>query len=212
MTDLIAAVDALTKSRVTLNTEVDPPFAPQEITQPALLVALESAIRGTLGNDASSKVSSAFERNILDSHALFEFMKITAAIRSWCRTVNIRPTRVAVDDLLLWQAKFDGRPDFFVEELQEWERVILAKLDPVKTVEITEACPVCESSAWLDDADVWHSRPLVIQYRKSDPKGTAGGWCRVESCEAVWEDLDALRRLSAQIGSDPAVMLAFLRN
>ena len=210
MSDLLNAVNALTKSRVKLNTEVDPPFKPQEIEQPALLVQLEEAIRGSLGRDASSKVASAFERNILDSDALFEFMKITSAIRSWCRAERVTLTRVAVTDLLAWAGAVKHPTRFHVEQLQEWERVILAKLDPTKTVEIVDACPVCESSAWQDDDGGWHPRPVVFQYRRSDPFGTAGAWCRVESCEAIWEDVTAIRMLSAQIGDDP--LLAFLHN
>ena len=115
-------------------------------------------------------------------------------------------------DKTAWFEAFTGRPDGFLVQLAEWERVILAKLDPVKTFEVVDACPVCESSAWLDAEGAWKPRPVVVQYRKSDPFGTAGGWCRVESCEAVWEDIDAIRLLGAQIGDDPAALLAFLRN
>ena len=213
MNELLSAVESLTEPRRMLNMEVDPPFAPQTITQPALLVALESAIRGSLGSDAASKVASAFERNILDGEALFEFMKITSAIKSWCHMVKVAPTRVAVDDLRAWHAAFTGGPGtaaFHVDVMREWERVILGKLDPLKTVEIMDACPVCESSAWQDADGVWHPRPVIVQYRRSNPLGTAGGWCRVESCEAIWEDIDAIRMLRAQIGSDPAALLAFL--
>ena len=211
-TELAEAVEALTKPRAQINPYTDVPFKPQAVMRPALLVSLEDAIRGTLGRDAASKVASAFERNILDAGALFDSMLITSAIRTWCGMVKVRPSKNVVDDLSSWQAAFTGSPEFYIEKLAEWERTILALLDPTKTVELTEACPVCESSAWQDEAGGWWSRPLVIQYRKSDPEGTAGAWCRVESCEAVWEDLFALRKLSAQIGTDPAVMLAFLRS
>lgn len=210
--DLSAAVAALTVTQTRLNMDVDPPYAPQEITQAPLLTLLEDAIRGTLGRDASSKVASAFERNILDGEALFEFMKISSAIGSWCRMVGVRPTKVAADDLKAWHAAVVSPALFHVEQLQEWERIILGKLDPVKTVEITDPCPVCESSAWRDEEGTWSPRPVVFQYRRSDPFGTAGAWCRVEGCGAVWEDEMAVRMLSAQIGDDPVVLLAFLRN
>jgi len=211
--ELAKAVYALTQPRVVLNPDVAVPYAAQKIISMPLLVELDWAISGTLGRDAASKVASAFERNILDSDALFEFMKITSSISSWCRLVGVTPTKVPVDDLDSWHGAFTGRSsDGYLSQLQEWERIILAKLDPVRTVEITDACPVCESSAWQDADGVWHPRPVVVQYRRSNPKGTAGGWCRVESCEAVWADLDAIRLLRAQIGSDPAVLLAFLHN
>ena len=207
MLDFHKAVDSLTLPRVeTIMQE----GVIRVIELPPLLAQLEAAISGTLKNDAASRVASAFERNILDGEALFEFMKISSAIGSWCRMARIKPTKVAVDDLVEWSDVVERPTDFHVSEMQSWERTILGKLDPVKTVEITEPCPVCESSAWQDADGVWHPRPVVVQYRRSNPNDTVGGWCRVEECGAVWEDLAAIRVLRAQIGDDPTALLAFL--
>ena len=209
MSDLISAVDALIRPVPTKIVRDD--GSTTRIVHDALLVQLEAAIRSSIGGTMSGGGLSS-ERNLLDNDALFESMKITSAIGSWCRLAGVQPTRVPVDDLLAW---FEANPeagDFYTQQLQDWARFITAKLDPTKALEVKGECPECGSSVWVDADGGEHPRPVLVTYHPEDVLNTATAVCRAAECLADWRGETAIRLLRAQVDKDPVAMLAFLQN
>lgn len=209
MTSQRDAVDALTKPVIETHI-LDGRVIVSEL--PPLLVQLEMVIRATMGRDAGSKVSTAFERNVLDSDALYEFMLIAERYRSWCRMAGFQPKREPVDDLLAWNDAVPEAAPFFIEALVRDAHTIRGKLEPSKQIEIDEPCPSCGALTWWDGEGAERPRPLVVTYLRDDPLGTVTAVCRQETCLAIWSGEMAVRMLRAQLDKEPDAMLAFLRN
>lgn len=177
MSDLLSAVDALTKPdayRVTqdiLKTKLDVHGRPvlDDKDQPIrevkgsqtvtvkhnpLLQQLEEAIASTIGAGAGRSMLERHALNVLDSDALYQFSVITSTIGDWCRTVHVRPTRNAVHDLRAWYvARLTTRPtddDWHTDQLHSWAVTIRAKLNPWQKWEIKDPCPKCHESTWVD--------------------------------------------------------------
>jgi len=208
MTDLLDAVDALTKPTRTKVIQGD---VVTVVHHDPLLVQLEAAIRSSIGGTISGGGLSS-ERNLLDNDALFESMKITDAIGSWCRLAGVKPTRVPADDLLAW---FEANPDageFYTNQLVGWAKFIRAKMDPTKALEVKGECPECGSVVWVDVEGSEHPRPVLVTYQPENPLNTVQAVCRAAECLADWQGETAIRLLRAQVDKDPVAMLAFLRN
>jgi len=207
--DLTEAVEALVKPQRTKVIRDD--GTTTAIIHEPLLVQLDSAIRSSIGGTMAGGGLSS-ERNILDNDALYESMKITDAIGSWCRLAGVQPTRVPVDDLQAWFAAAPDAGDFYTAQLTGWAKFIQAKMDPTKAIEVKGDCPECGSPVWVDTEGVDRPRPVLMTYHPDDTLGTVTASCRVESCLAVWSGEMAIRLLRAQIGDDPSALVAFLRN
>lgn len=208
-TDLIQAVDALTKPSRTKVVRDDGTMT--AIVHEPLLVQLNNAIRSSIGGTIAGGGLSS-ERNLLDNEALFESIKITDAIGSWCRLAGVRPTKVPADDLLAW---FEANPDagdFYTRTLEGWARFIRAKMDPTKALEIDGDCPECGAAVWADMEGGLHARPVLVTYQPEAALETVTAACRVAECLAIWEGETAIRLLRAQVDKDPVAMLAFLSN
>ncbi|RZU64919.1 hypothetical protein EV379_1230 [Microterricola gilva] len=184
MTDLLEAVEALTKPTRTKVIQDDGTVA--IVVQDALLVQLETAIRSSMGGSTGG-ASLPSEGSPLDVGALFESLKITAAIGDWCRLVGVKPSRKSVPDLIDWHTAYIGRPseadDFYISQLNGWVRMITAMFDRPREKDLPDPCPVCDAKSWWRDGAEYY-RPLVVKYRPDDPVGSATALCR--SCETVW--------------------------
>ena len=184
MTDLLEAVDALTKESRSKVIQDDGTIA--IVVQDSLLVQLETAIRSSMGGSTGG-ASLPSEGSPLDVGALYESLKITAAIGDWCRMVGVKPVRESVPDLLAWHAAYIGRPggadEFYIGQLNGWARMITAMFDRPREKDLPSECPTCGAASWWRDG-AEYSRPLVVRYRPDDPVGSATALCR--SCEKVW--------------------------
>ncbi|SFR75993.1 hypothetical protein SAMN05428970_2000 [Agromyces sp. CF514] len=176
-----------------------------------LLVQLEEAIRSSIGGSMSG-AGLASTRNLLDPAALYQSMLITDAIGSWCRLAGVKPTRDASADLVAWHAASPDAGEFYTAQLVGWAEFIRAKMDPTKALEVSGACPECGATVWADLDGVEHPRPVLLTYHPEDPLTTVAASCRSAECFAEWQGEMAVRLLRAQIDSDPAALLAFLRN
>lgn len=178
-----------------------------------LLDRLQEAITSTMSRQGGGG-SEKHARNIVDSDALFEFMKITAAITDWCRTVRIRATRNAAVDLRRWYvARLATNPEtdeYHVHQLYKWARIIQSKLNAPRSWELDRPCPQCEATTWVDTfdengtpVDVERNRPVMVEYWPDslDVLNTAHALCR--RCGYEWPGQHALRALSFDLENTP---------
>lgn len=190
MSDLLGAVDALTKpiiSRVIQTNDAGITCTePTKVELPSLLDQLLASIQSSMGGSTSG-ASLAFEGAPLNTSALFEAMKITAQIDSWCHAVGIVATHQPAHDLRAWYAMTLARPEtreFETKHLEQWKRTIESLLDPPRQKDLPDACPECGATEWWDPkTGARYHRPLVIRYKPDDP-GDATGMCR--ACAHVW--------------------------
>jgi len=196
--DLLDAVDRLTKPdrrsiRQDLLTE-GKVTGTQRVTVelPPLLERLDEAIRSSLGGTAGG-ASLAHERAILDTDALFMFIKIASIIRDWTIAARLRPTGDAGKDLRAWYTATLAHPlsdeveAFHSRMLHGWAGQILGKLDPWREKDLPDACPVCGATEWWNKADgLPYTRPLIVRYKPdgADMIQQARALCR--ACEEVW--------------------------
>lgn len=100
---LLLAVEDLTKPRnskvVQQNEAGITCTSPVEL--PSLLDQLELSIQSSMGGSMSG-ASLAFEGAPLNTAALFEAMKITSQIGSWCHSAKVVATRQPAVDLKAW--------------------------------------------------------------------------------------------------------------
>lgn len=198
MSDLLEAVDALTKPTRTKVIQDDGTVA--IIVQDSLLTQLEAAIRSSMGGSTGG-ASLPSEGSPLDVGALFESVKITAAIGDWCRIEKVQPIRESTPDLLAWHAAYIGRPhdsdDFYVKQLNGWVRKITAMFDRPREKDLPDPCPTCGAKSWWRDGAEYY-RPLVVKYRPDDPVGSATALCR--ACEKAWSARELAYELEAGTG------------
>jgi len=170
-----------------------------------LLDRLEAAITSTMARHGGGGTDK-HARNLLDSQALFECMRIAAAIKDWCGIVGIRATRNPTKDLRAWYvARLATNPDndeFYIDQLYKWSRTITAKLNQPRSWELSDPCPVCKANTWVDVADenghhveIVRNRPLTVEYwpDQLDIASTATARCR--ACGEEWFGGNALVRL-----------------
>lgn len=201
------AVDALTKPDIEHIRQLDDDgqfVRIHTVEHPPLLEQLHQSVTPSTGNDAGSK-SSSWDRNMVDSGALFEYAKMSSAIWDWCRIVGAKVDKRPVDDLRRWYVAHISHAvredEWYIRELRRWESVIRNKLEPPKTLEITAPCPVCGPEPWVD-AD-GESRPnrLWMEYRL-DVNGkpvNARTMCRNPDCNTIWDGEGAMEELGKEL-------------
>jgi hypothetical protein len=188
---LLNAVDDLTLPRRTKVMQDDKTVT---IELPGLLQQLEQAIRGSSNTDTGSG-SLANERNPINVDALWKAATINAAIRDWCRLVNVdaRPPDKPWELLSRWYVAYTLRnPEedagrFYFGQCTKWAHEIEAMLDPPKQLELPDPCPYCGAGEWVNESDgLKYGRPLIIQYKADAPDlvGDAKVLCR--ACRNVW--------------------------
>jgi hypothetical protein len=206
MTELLDAVDALTKPTHTLVVQwvtVDGKDKAHStrVEHDPLLQQLEEAIASTIGGGGGRSMTAKWALNVLDSDALYQFSIIDTQIRDWCRGVGVKPGPHPLGNLRAFYAAHIGRlPDEARDRvlegiLRKWAGTIRGKMNPPRTMELTAACPVCGSDTWTDADGITYRHPITITYQDQDADilGSARALCR--ACERVWRGAPELRAL-----------------
>lgn len=209
-TDLLTAVQALTRPQVEHFTQKDDDgglVKIHSIEHACLLDELAAAVNPSTNKSAGS-ASMASTRNLIDSDALFEWSKMSAAIGGWCRIVGVTPTRNRVHDLDAWYVRFTAIPhlddndiEWYRIELRRWANLIRNMLEPPKRFELTTPCPVCKSDTWVNPDGETVRHPILVQYRVS-PEGAPvkpSARCRNEDCDAEWDSIEAIEELGEEL-------------
>lgn len=205
MTDLLEAVDALTKPIIEHISQTDDDgkwIGTHTVQHPPLLQQLGDAVNPSSNTDTGSS-SSASARSLINGDALFEYAKISSQIADWCRIAGAERIKDPVAALRTWYVQmltFNDRDDtFYVNMLRKWAATIRGKLDPPKRLELTVSCPVCGKREWCDDQGNGSLFPVVIEYRRpvdGEPiKPTA--MCR--ACKTVWQGTEAVEELADEV-------------
>lgn len=215
---LLDAVDALTKPVRTkvIQEIVVVPWLPRATTHtaehPPLLTQLRDKITPS-SNTSAGSASLAHMRNIIDSDAMFEHAKITAAIGDWCRIYDVERTRDPVVDLRRWYIAFTRNPSdsgWHERELRRWAGVIKNILEPAQKFEVLTPCPVCGSDSWVNPEGETIPHPILVTYRLSHDGGMIDekATCRASStddegfqapCGATWDSFAAIAELGQEL-------------
>lgn len=183
---LLLAVEELTKPQ---RSKVMQEAVLRTVELPPLLVQLRDAIAGSIGIGGSGSLAN--ERNMLDGDALYRFSLISTTIADWARMVGTTATKNdPVATLKAWYIAYTAKPvqldseRFYLREMRSWAGQIRAKLDPPRSKDLPDSCPVCDASTWWKDGEEY-PRPLVVEFRDGPEMiDNAKGLCR--ACEEVW--------------------------
>lgn len=166
---------------------------------PALLRSMQDAITASIGGTSRGR-SLAFERNVLDTDALEQAMKISSAIEDWCHIVDARFNRRDLSaSLIAWHAAWDAlhpgdaETGFYVAELRGWSGFIMSKVNRSEHTNLELPCPVCGVTRYTKgdgDEDSW---PIKITWQRGDLKRTAKAKCA--ACGAEWASWGAIEEL-----------------
>ena len=199
-TDLLDALDALTKSRTTKTVqEKNGITCVSPVELPSLLDRLEDAIRGTVGIGGGGSLPN--ERNMLNAGNLYTAVMITTMVKEWARGAGIvtRPADTPAPLLRSWYVLFSQteryREDhsFYLRKMQGWAKQIEALFDPPRTRDLPDECPLCGAGTWWKDGNEYR-RPLLLTFHDGPEMIETGkGECR--ACEAVF----GIRELSYAI-------------
>ncbi|GAA3591911.1 hypothetical protein GCM10022198_14830 [Klugiella xanthotipulae] len=199
MTDLLAAVDALTAPVQVTVTRDD--GTTETVEQPPLLTQLHNAIGGGVGTGSSG--SAKHERSVIDADALYRFTLIATQVSDWCRIANVVPTRNPTVDLRAWYTAYqamrtsDAPATFAVRQLREWRAQILDKLEPARMQDLPYPCPACKATSWWNPSTgSEYQRPLVLSYRVDGGERDIGAHCR--ACDATWNARELAWELEAR--------------
>jgi len=203
MTDMQEAVDDLTAPR---NVKVETDTGNTWASEDALLVQLEQAVSSTL-NSGSGSGGAAWERNVLDSNAMYTAAIIRAAIGDWCRGVGIMGRRSAIDGLRAWWAhrqsvNADERAAsdaFYLGQLRKWADQIRSMVNPPKVIEIVAPCPVCGQGTFTNEQGEIIRNPLQLTYRPNSGSIWADAKAVCRACSEVWDNEWRLRGLRHDI-------------
>jgi len=207
MTDLLEAVDALTRTTTTRVVQwVTDPTGKEHakvsfVTHDPLLQQLEEAIASTIGSGGGRSMTAKWALNVLDSDALHKFSEIDSQIRDWCRIVGVAPNRHPVSNLRAWYAATlhqhwePATTGFYVAVLRGWAGLIRGKLNPPRSLELTEACPTCGADTWTDTDGTVYRHPVRVEYREGEPDILARARALCRACERVWSGATELRSL-----------------
>lgn len=210
MSELLDAVDSLTKPErrpfkqdIMMGGRVVGQQS-RTIELPPLLTRLAEAVTSSIGSGGRSSGSSPWTMNPLDSDALFEFGKITAAIGDWCRMVGVIQSRDAVVDLRRWHAAYLGKVDhsgdeFYTGQLRQWKGIINVKLDPARKFEIELPCPVCGKAKWTDAEGNEIPFPIVVEYRDYGTAEAIKPRAMCRACLIVWQGFGSIEELGDEL-------------
>ena len=206
MTDLLDAIDALTKpeiAHVAQKADDGTWLKAHTVTQESLLTRLEAAIHSSMG-DKSAGGSNPATRAVLDSDALFRSLKIRGMVTDWCRIANVEPDRNDTSVSLrrwyvAWTVTSERDDSWHTGKLRAWEGTIRGLLDPPRRIPLTAACTICGKAEYVNEDGDMVPYPLVVEYQDHDPDilGSARAICR--ACEFVWRGSGALRALRYDI-------------
>jgi hypothetical protein len=204
MTDdyLAAAVGALTDPVITHVTQTDDAGAylrTHTAEHEALLVQLDKAITSAIGNGGGGGSATG---NVLNGKALYRAFLIRTELGSWCRMNGVKVTRDLMVDLIAWfdLFKLTGNDSgFYVRQLNGWAKTIRDLIDPPQRVPQDIPCPVCGATKYTDEEGDISTNPIVLEYHREDPIGTARVVCRNADCAAEWDNMEALNELKDEL-------------
>lgn len=215
MTDtrLLDAVDALTKptvDNVKQTTDDGTYIRTVPVEHPPLLQQLADAVVPSAGNDGGSKSTSARERNIVDSDALWELTKIETELRDWMRHDLAAFDRKDLPaSLRRWYVVYSATPlaqvqnemsEWLIRELRRWERIILSRLDrTIKQLETGHLCPLCKTAQWIDQDGARQPARLILSYRRDDDGRTSEERVTCQRCRTGWDSLAAIEELGEEL-------------
>lgn len=201
MTELQDAVGDLTLPR---NVKVPTDEGHTWATEDALLVQLEQAVSSSLKSGSGSG-GAAWERNVLDSNALYQATIIRSTITEWCRMAGITGRREPIDGLRAWHARrlsenHETDP-FYIAQMRKWADQIRTMVNPPKTVEITSPCPACGQGVYTNDLGEVVRSPIQLSYRPESGSIWSDARAICRACEMVWDTEWRLRELRHDIDS-----------
>lgn len=214
MTELLDAVDALTKPEVTSSPVKDDAgnwVKAHTVTLPPLLTQLKDAVNPSTNSTAGSS-SLASTRNLIDGDALFEYSKMTAAIGDWCHIAKSERTRDPITDLRRWYVVFmqtENDPAFYISQINKWVAKIRRLLNPPQTITLEQACPVCGAKEWGGLEAGGGPHPIQVEFWFDEDTGKASGHaatCR--ACRIVWQGFDAVKELAEEVSENSAKVVA----
>ncbi|OOB91201.1 hypothetical protein [Rathayibacter sp. VKM Ac-2630] len=195
MTDddaLLLAVEALTKprtSKVVQSKNGIECISP--VNLPPLLETLDTMIRETMGGSAGGTLKS--QQNILDTDALWRFIRINNSVNDWARLAGSTITKPdSGKTLAAWfvvyrQKNRDYEEDkFYLKHLWSWAAEIEGKIEPPRIMDLPDPCPVCDARTWWNPKTrEEYARPLVITFREGEIFPDGGrGLCR--ACDTAF--------------------------
>jgi hypothetical protein len=174
------------------------------VEQEPLLVQLEAAIRGEMTQTAGASASLKSTRGLIDSDALYQFVRINNQINEWSRLADAPRRADPASQLRAWYAAYtatnpdEGAVNYHLRTMRGWVATIVDKLDPTDEKTLPDSCPNPECPQGVDkhtgrptwwDAKSREERtdPLVIRFRRSDGPDmvlNARGRCR--ACGTQW--------------------------
>ncbi len=195
--DLLGAVDALTlptRTKVihhstdgaalcTTECSGEPHTHTSTVENDSLLTQLDAAIRETFSDRPGSASSLAHTRGVLDSTALFLFMRIYSQITDWARAAGAPHRETPAESLRAWYVVRDEEQDAArARILRGWAAQIVAALDPEETIQRKERCPepdCVQGTDPLTGHPTWWDRgareerlfPLIVTYRPGASDG-----------------------------------------
>jgi hypothetical protein len=190
MTELLDAVDALTKPGVLHHTIQDSRFTCVVFDTP-LLDRLENEIRFSLSREGSKSLPN--QRVPINSGALMLFMRISSQITDWAHDAKATvykgdPGRTLRAWYVTWTqtereaGSIAGR----VRLLTGWEASIRREIEPPRQKDLPDPCPACGASEWWRDGERY-PRPLVVESPRNPEVNLideSTAHCR--ACDARW--------------------------
>lgn len=190
MTELLDAVDALTKPPVLHQTITDSRFTCVVYDTP-LLDRLESEIRFSLSREASKSLPG--QRIPINSGALQLFMRISSQITDWAHGAKATvykgdPGRTLRAWYVAWVqvVRSDDAVAARVRLLHTWAGQIRRELEPPRQRDLPDPCPQCGASEWWRDGERY-PRPLVVEPPRNPERNLideSTATCR--ACDKRW--------------------------
>lgn len=206
MKDLLEAVDALTlveHEHIAQKSDDGRWLKAHTVTHPSLLQRMADAVTPSTGRDNASK-SSAATRSPVDADALFEYAKMSAAIKSWCLMVRVAPDRDPAVGLRRWYVARLAQPGeddaWYTRQLTSWANIIRNHLNPPQSFTIKAPCPVCLVTAFgneIDGGDTW---PMQVRYRMTDNNEMVDTMAICRACATVWPGYESVAELAEEVG------------
>lgn len=191
---LLDAVDSVTKPVVSKILREDGTL--HTVTLPSLLEQIDEAVTSCIGSGGGGGTTTG---NVLNSAALYEVMKIRAAVDSWRRMVGLKRVPDLVHGLRDWYTVFvrtDTGHEFFIAQINGWARLIKDTLDPPKRVPLSGACIECGATHYPNAEQELIADPVVIEYPHDlGNLDEVKAYCRNPECGATWEGEMSLRAL-----------------
>lgn len=203
MTDLLEAVDLVTKPVVSKILREDGTL--HTVRLPSLLEQIEEAVTSCIGSGGGGGTTTG---NVLNSAALYEVMKIRAAIDSWRHMVGLRRIPDLVQGLRDWGEVFTrtGKEgEFYIDQIRSWAHLIKDTLDPPKRVPLVGPCVMCGASTYPNAEGEEVGNPVILEYpHELGHLDEAKAYCRHPDCGAAWVGEMSIRGLRYDMDATPA--------